>query len=233
MYLKEEEKAYMQKLVRNLFFNFGLKRALEEDRGGYYGSRFRKLYDWYDKKNSALDRIGVRITNGETKLVIIDRHIPNWVVKLCFKDNCFGKDYCEREADFYRSACEVDLGQFFAASYYVCEVAGYDIYAQEYAEPNDDVFSESFSEYVKNNFDYSREDYEDEYEYDEAIMDAVYDMDDEDRINAIFEGVAPAWKIADLVDFIQGYGINDLHSGNWGMTRDYRVVVFDYSGYYG
>lgn len=227
-----KEKEYMQNLAKELFINYGLKRVLDYDLKSF-GPRHKELYKWYEKEEPLLQRCGIEVANGETKLVIIDSHMPQWVVKISFKDSCFNGNYCEREADFYKKACECGLGEFFAGSYYVGEVCGFDLYAQEYAKPNEEVISESFYDYVRNNSGYCREDYEYDYEYDEDITDAVCDMNDEDRIYAIFESVVPWNTILSLVDFINENEINDLHSGNWGITIDNRVVIFDYSGYYG
>lgn len=38
-------------------------------------------------------------------------------------------------------------------------------------------------------------------------------------------------KSDNLMDFIDMVGINDLHEANYGLTKDGRVVIFDFSGY--
>ena len=120
------------------------------------------------------------------------------------------------------------------ATYEVGEINGVKFYLQEFANVDEDSTTDSFYEYaseqVEKYFDRDEEDEHNEEHFIDEIWDFINDMDDGERVMAVFNNHKNVRKIC---NFIYDEGINDLHSANWGFTNDGREVIIDYSGYKG
>lgn len=192
------------------------------------------LNNWLEDHKALLRAEGIDYSWGETKLCLLCDVLDNWVIKLGFLRSTnpyyvkegLDKDFCNLEAEYYIKACDNNLGEFFAATYEVGEINGVHIFLQEKTQPNEDYFIDCFEEYIRQGND--RNDFEDDEQYCEYIDENVEDMDNDERIYAVF-----GEESDNLVDFIDTFGINDLHEANYGFTKDDRVVIFDFSGYYG
>ena len=88
------------------------------------------------------------------------------------------------------------------------------------------IFMNCFEEYACQGND--RNDFDDDEQYDDYIDEIVENMDNDERIYAVF-----GEESDNLVDFIDMFEINDLHEANYGITKDGRAVIFDFSGYCG
>ena len=100
------------------------------------------------------------------------------------------------------------------------------IFLQELAQPDEDYFMNCFEEYACQGND--RNDFDDDEQYDDYIDEIVENMDNDERIYAVFGEESDK-----LVHFIDIFEINDLHEANYGITKDGRAVIFDFSGYCG
>jgi hypothetical protein len=104
-----------------------------------------------------------------------------------------------------------------------------DFYIQEKVSPLKEEHTDRFLDYAR---EYYSSDYKDlesgTYESSEQFISEV--MNEEDRIYAMY---GDDDNVSALNDFIYQHDINDLHCGNWGVTSDNRIVIFDFSGYYG
>lgn len=192
-------------------------------------------FDWCEEHRCWLEEQNLSLYKGETKVCIVDEELEDWVIKIGIRrkpslEPKVGIDYMGLEAAYYEEAKKNNLGEFFAETYIIGRTHNVDIALQEFACPNEAKISDCFFDYVKNTYGYSPEDYEDEDEYFSMVTSAEEDMDTEERVQAIF-GDNAAYK--DLIAFIEEKEINDLHSGNWGITGNGEVVIFDFSGYYG
>lgn len=175
---------------------------------------------------------GINIEYGCTKIVFIDcDNDCEWVLKTNIKSDIQNEyyDYCRKEADNFKMACETHVDDYFAACYFYKEVYGREFYVQELVDIDEESFSSSCYDYVSSRYSKDYEDIEDEDERNDRINEIFYDMADEDRIYAIFCDI-PTEKITAIVDFIDGMGINDLHTGNFGYRGD-QPVILDYSGF--
>ena len=123
-------------------------------------------------------------------------------------------DYCRIEAGNFKDAEEEGLGEYFAACYELCSIeppSDYDykglvtFYIQERAESNSSKTSKTCEEYTGSDCN-----------------------DDEDRVRSLF---GESEKIERLIEFLDDWNINDLHSGNFGYTVDGTPKIIDYSGY--
>lgn len=169
---------------------------------------------------------------GASKFCVIDEE-SEWVIKISFdcsydvEGEDMEVDYCKRELYNYKKACGAGLEKYFAAIFKIGEVDGVEIYLQEKLEVNDSVeddVNQIFCDYVHSlDEDYYNE-IEDEDERNSAIWEGVYDMDEGERIEAIFG------YIKELINFIENNDINDLHCGNFGY-RGSELVIMDYSGW--
>ena len=187
---------------------------------------------------------GLHFYRGETKGCIVDFNRQEWVIKVPFdrstnprlrrNEDGTSINYCALEAEKYARACAEGIEECFAAIYEVGEINGVKFYLQEFANVDEDSTTDSFYEYaseqVEKYFNRDEEDEGNERHFVDEIWDFIYEMDDEERILAVFNGRKDIRKICNFIDDEE---INDLHSGNWGFTNDGREVIIDYSGYRG
>lgn len=208
-------------IVRDLI-PYGLHEAIkgEEDNKEF----FEEAKDYANKN-------GISFFCGASKLVIVDEE-SDWVIKLSFDcsvdvDEGMESDYCKRELYNYEKACEEGVEKFFAEICMVGEVDGIEVYLQEKLKVDDGVekdVDQIFRDYVYSLDESYYDDIEDEDERNAILTDDVYEMDEEERIEAIF-GFDER-----LITFIENNDINDLHSGNFGY-RGADLVIMDYSGW--
>lgn len=208
-------------IVRDLI-PYGLHEAIkgEEDNKEF----FEEAKDYANKN-------GISFFCGASKLVIVDEE-SDWVIKLSFDcsvdvDEGMESDYCKRELYNYEKACEEGVEKFFAEICMVGEVDGIEVYLQEKLKVDDGVekdVDQIFRDYVYSLDESYYDDIEDEDERESILADDVYEMDEGERIEAIF-GFEER-----LITFIEDNDINDLHSGNFGY-RGTDLVIMDYSGW--
>ena len=188
--------------------------------------------DWLSENNDYLEELGVGFNYGSTKVCLKYDELENWVIKLSYdRSHDIGItvfDYCAREAENYELACEKGLEKFFAPTYKVGEIEGIGIYLQQKARVDEDYFVECFEDYVIATYNYDG--VEDEDRKQELISDAVYELDDEQSVEAVFSDIASFYDLVKLNDFILDREINDLHSANYGLINDNPVII-DFSGY--
>lgn len=193
---------------------------------------------WIDENIDYLQSYKLTVCTGATKACIVDELNPFWVIKIgfnrshntYFKDRDLVIDFCEREVENYRKAEEKNLQQYFAATYLFSIIDGMYVTIQEAVEVDYGVFSDMFFDSVRSY--YSKDDFNSEEEYNVAVWESAEDLDNDERIYAIFGNKDESNKDIDkLVDFIEDNDINDLHSGNWGIAKDGAYVIMDFSGF--
>ena len=235
--------------IMNELFARGFYTALRYEERTYScgGNHYYHLGfdDWeYAEGDYFRSNYGLHFYRGETKSCIVDFDRPEWVIKVPFdrstnprcRKNEDGTDinYCALEAEKYARACAEGIEECFAATYEVGEINGVKFYLQEFANVDEDSTTDSFYEYaseqVEKYFDRDEEDERNEEHFIDEIWDFINDMDDGERVMAVFNNHKNVRKIC---NFIYDEGINDLHSANWGFTNDGREVIIDYSGYKG
>lgn len=221
--LTTDERERLHDIVCDLFANDFLW-ALDCPKRRYGYGYEHQVESWLNSHFDYLKEIHCRVTSGATRVVVIPEG-EDWVLKFGFNDPSLIRDYNRLEAQNYAAATNRGLEDFFAASYYFEEVCGVDIYVQEHVWVDDDAVSDSFYNYTIDNF-YSHRDLDDDRTQEEAWEDS-YSLDNEDRVYAM---LGDQKRVDDLVNFINAFEINDLHSANWGY-RDEQPVLIDYSGY--
>ena len=212
-----------KKIVNDLIENEFLNAIITDDNCS--------LSCWSHDYKEYLERKGITVHCGETKACIISNELTDWVIKVGFIDSDdeggHTTDFCAIEEGNYRSAVDMDLDEFFAAIYELCSVtpdrsffidSNITFFIQEKAVPNEEKTSNTCDNYMKKY--YSEGEGEEEW-YPEG--------DDYDRVGSLFEGDE---RVDELIDFLDNWNINDLHSGNFGYTGDGKVKIIDYSGYY-
>ena len=235
-------------IMNELFaHNFYTALRYEEKTYPHGENRYYKLGfdDWaYAEGNYFRSNYGLHFYRGETKGCIVDFNRQEWVIKVPFDRSTNPRlhrnedgtpiNYCALEAEKYAKACAEGIEECFAAIYEVGEINGVKFYLQEFANVDEDSTTDSFYEYaseqVEKYFNRDEEDEGNERHFVDEIWDFIYEMDDEERILAVFNGRKDIRKICNFIDDEE---INDLHSGNWGFTNDGREVIIDYSGYRG
>ena len=208
-----EEMNIATRIVRDL-----LERGFEYELRHYYCNDNNKNGDWFEKNQKYLKENGICHESGATKLVLICKELSNWVIKLNLHD---GKiNFCDREVENYIKACDVGLGEYFAATYKIGAVEGVNVYLQRKACIDPDSIEYYFREAVM-------VDFEDCEASEDDIEEAMDVLGDDDRLVAIFGNNS---VVAKLVDFIFENEIDDLHSYNFGFVNE-KPVIIDFSGY--
>ena len=231
-----EQKNWAMDIMHKLF-NMGFYEAITYHKDELYPKDkwYRLgLFDWENAHDEELKHLPITLSSGETKVCVLSKDCPDWVIKVGFVrttspgyvEEDTAKDFCALEAEYYAKACDNRIEEYFAATYKIGEIDGVEIFMQEYARTDDDMFSDLFSNYVSEDFE--KDEDEDDDDYWSRVSAYVEDMDNEERIYAV---LGPHSE--DVVEFIIEHDINDLHSGNWGVTKDGRFVMVDYSGYFG
>ena len=224
--LRYEERTYTYSYGKNHYYQLGFEDWCCVESG-------------YFKKN-----YGLHFYRGETKGCIVDFNRQEWVIKVPFdystnpmrhkNEDGTPINYCALEAEKYAKACAEGIEECFAAIYEVGEIDGVKFYLQEFANVDEDSTTDSFYVYAFDQFEIYfirvEEDEDNEELFRSEIWDFINDMDDQERVIAVFNNHKNIRKIC---DFIYDEEINDLHSGNWGFTNDGREVIIDYSGYKG
>ena len=123
----------------------------------------------------------------------------------------------------------VSLAVYFIESYQKpIELIDVDTRSIENYKANlEDELNEKFLELEEETY----EDIENEDDISDVVWDAIYNMDDYDRVEAVFNG---DMMISKLHRFIRSHRINDLHEGNWGCPVDGdsdELVIMDFAGY--
>ena len=199
--------------------------SYKENPHGYY---VKEIYEWCENHEDYFAEKHLFLTFGESKVCVVADVLKNWVIKVDFNkraDPFYGPDYpsmCQIEANNYKCACARGIEGYFAATYAMGSVNGLNYFLQERVIVDEEAISSSFQEYCCVGD-------EDEEDMNEIYM-RICDMDDDERLKAIFgedEGAR------ELVDFVDEFEINDLHEGNYGIRKDGSIVIIDFSGYIG
>ena len=209
-----------------LSFNFRNAITYAPDKSGYYYLSFN---EWESENGELIDRLHIKLARGASKICILYEN-EKWVIKFNIdrskKPYDTGTNYCRVEYNNYRAAVGSGFGWNFAEMYSCGKIDGIEVYLQERVRIDENWFESSIYNYLsswrpKSEYSNSSKRYD-------MIEDDRENMDVEDFVNAILgEGND------DLVEFLESHEVNDLHSGNWGFTHDGRIVMIDYSGFFG
>ena len=211
----------MLNIVRDLI-PFGIQKAIKFSDG--YNS-------FCEKADNHLKESHIAVSCGATKICFIPEE-SDWVIKLSFDmtDEFDPEeeevDFCRREAYNYQKAVDQGLEEYFAATYKVGRVEDIDVYVQQKVVTDSYKIEDMFSSYVENVYEDDLVDYTDD-EYNWAVDDYVNDLENTERIEAVFGDSEATCKLA---IFIEKYEINDLHCANYGFVNGVPVIM-DYSGY--
>jgi len=216
MNFTEEDREQVKRVMNDLLaheFVAAIQADFFNEETGYYEDLDDNLSFWENKHRDLLDKYGITIANGVTKVCLIFDDNHDWVVKFDAIDFENEEEYCKLEEQHYREAVNENLGVYFAEeifvdSFPIDEDESIDVYVQEYAEPDYDRIERILCDYAA--------------EYYGDATEEVYE--DADRLEAIFDD-------SDLIDFCFKHHINDLHEANYGIKSDGQIVIIDYSGY--
>ena len=207
------------------------------DKEGLYVDSF---YDGFGKIANRINDYHIDLTAGATKGVIISKDV-NFVFKIpFFEDDCgteFNYDYCDLEVFNYNKAKKNQLNQFFSRTAYFDTIkteggSRIPVYIQSKAIAFEDLYL---------------------YDEDDRILDKYYDRTVDKCPTKYLSQKAnsytgtyrlPLLWINDFIEiygednfdnlgeFLDKYGINDLHRGNIGYDEDAFPIIFDFSGFH-
>lgn len=204
-----------KKIVKILIKNSFSQALIDED----------TWEDWCNNNSDVLEENHLEGFCGVSKACIFSDELPNWVIKTGFtwEEDNDDFDYCTIEAHNYQDAIIEGVAEFFAASYELCTVTPLEckglckniyFYIQEKAEPDEEKTSSTCERYINGDCQDSEPWY--------------YNYTDTDRLESLF---GEEKNFDKLLKFIKEWQINDLHSGNFGYTKDGIAKIIDYSGY--
>lgn len=233
---------YAMGIIKKLIDNYELERLLECY--DYY-TRDSIYVKWYElaKTDNFINMIYDNFDYGATKFVLTIPELENWVIKVPF--TYLGKDYCRVEYENYEKAKKNKVEYFFAKTVYIGECEGscvsIPVYLQEKVCCNAEIFDDIYYNYFGERYY--------EAEVDEVVpaeasygktrvdsMEELYEENcaDDDRISIIFEETnIDEREIDKLLTFLREYNIDDIHNGNFGLSKDNEIVIVDFSGYNG
>ena len=207
--------------------NFSYAVSFHKTNSKFYDFYRPGAHSWMTENESYLVDEGIDMGWGATKVCLVSEELTNWVIKvgLLFSTDPdaatkIDKDFCALEAKYYQEAVAAGLGHFFSATYELCEVDGIKFYLQERADANEVKISDLFYYYEQSEYGFE--------EGEDRLDDAVADMEDEERLEAVF---GEEKEIVKLKAFIHEWNINDLHEGNFGITPNGFYKIIDFSGY--
>lgn len=128
-------------------------------------------------------------------------------------------DYCAAEANMFDIACEFELGDMFAGTYYLCDIDGYPIYCAEKAGEILDLSPRRVPS-MQGSI-YSAKKLEDGNIFVTNLSPQAIAM--------FYDGYGKE-KTDALLDFIVKNKISDLHDANVAV-RDDKIKLIDYSGF--
>lgn len=212
----EKDKEYAINLINDLFANDfanAINASEYDEEADTWHDIDWHIVTWEKAHKDLLEKWGVTIANGASKICLILDDNYDWVLKMNIIDWEDGNDYCRYEADNYRAAVDAGLQMYFAEERFLTNIqidddASLSIYVQEYAQPDYEMIEEIFCKYAE-------ETYGDPWE-------EVYE--DADRLEAVFDEPR-------LINFCFERHINDCHEYNYGKLENGEIVLIDYSGY--
>lgn len=243
--IREQFKPYI-----DILFNNGMSQFLDSE------ISLEEL-----NNNLACNGYDIRLhsDNGATRLVFdfykcnvfgndIEKDIEQYVFKYQFLD-C-NINYNENERLAYKYAESKNSEQFFAWCDFFMTYDGndkeYPIYIMEYCHSVEDEFEEiakeSLDNMIRDEFEeecYYRElDEEEDAEEIEELRTSInekysgiYSGDSGDVYDYVLPEIFSPDEIYKLNNIVDKLNINDLHSGNFGLTADDRFVIIDYAGF--
>jgi len=186
-------------------------------------------FDWNSVPGS------IQLSGGETKAVIWDNEMP-YVLKIpYFSTKTVDKNYCDREVDFYAEAEEAGLEDCFAWCDFLFFFHNCPVYIMEWADCDEGAIGDSAYDAsfrlacAQEGISEGSENYD---RFVDEFSDSYYNCDCDTQILDLLDEVWGYQKARAFNDFCYDHGINDRHTGNWGYV-DGRLVIIDYSGYYG
>lgn len=128
-------------------------------------------------------------------------------------------DYCAAEANMFDIACEFELGDMFAGTYYLCDIDGYPIYCAEKAGEILDLSPRSVPSMQGSIYSAKKLENGD-----------IFTTNLSSKAIALFYDGYGKEKTDSLLDFIVKNEIYDLHDANVAV-RDNKIKLIDYSGF--
>lgn len=193
--------------------------------------------DWHNE-NDVPGYIGM--SSGATRFVFWNENHKDYVYKIQYYDN-EDVDYGRTEQETYEEAKSRNLDEHFAwcAKLFDCEISGetFGVYAMEYV----DIFcehertSKRYWRYCFNRW-CDRNDFAPDESNEKTVAQfkketwVDYCPDQEDML----EFAESEWGENDatrVINLLNDFGINDCHGGNWGYTKQNKLVLCDYAGY--
>ena len=189
--------------------------------------------NWVERQKPFLRKWEVSYEWGSDKVCLIFNDHRDYVLKAYIAHATWTEyDRGVIECANYCKAVRDGFGQFFAETIPVCVVGNLFFYLQEYLNPDEDDVTSMFEDYVASHSEYyniTRADYEDEDEWNSAVCDTADELDNDERIYAVYGETKETNR---LVEFLWDNGINDLHAANWGwIPGTGNLVIMDFSGY--
>lgn len=226
--------------IRTMLENF-LRERIEDSFNSY------KCYNWYvdhyddcgeeDYSDVRFLCHADRYNNGVTKIVLFYDDLDDWVIKIpilgnyieeddeycdfCNSGTTGDNDYCLTETEYCEDAVEFGIGDLFAKTYYVCNINGVNFYCSE-------RINKTYCD-IRHLACYV---HPESYTRAQTLKRSCgYDCYLETKELGFFVDGYGELAAEKLIQFLQDWGIEDLHHGNLGFDKDGYIKIIDCAGW--
>lgn len=206
-----------------------------DEAGFHHFFETRESIDFYEaaQETDAIDNI--YFDCGSTRAVFWESDFP-YVIKIPFFSEK-NRDYCKVEVENYKAAELFLVEDCFAWCEFLFTYHDCPIYVMEKAICDEENISDcAYSASLKwalSEEGISEEENPEEYGFFcENFSSNYFNWESDSQMDSYIEEEWGFEKARAFNDFCFEVGINDRHTGNWGHI-DGRLVMVDYSGYYG
>lgn len=226
---------FLDYINQNKLNEYGvLKEELREDApNDIFGYPIVRVGDFSSSVNLPGD---LNAAVGATRIVFWDAEERDYVIKIGLTPT--DEEYCAKEVAIYNAAVEENAEEAFAGiqliydgnTYFDDVLLDRGIYAMEYFDCDEDEIASSSTFAAWRRYCEENEiDINDSAAYDRFYDDLFYDAQaiSESIIDFAIETSWSPELSRKVLNIINTFEINDLHSGNWSMN-DGRMVIIDY-----
>lgn len=234
MFLNDNEFAIEQEKARE-FFN----DLMENHDFNKVVTTEKSYWSWECDHRNYLSSKGFYSYEGACRAVLVEEG-ANYVYKFDLYRRDDEIHYTANEEQAYLAACEAGIEDAFCPIRKILTLHatnegidfGMDIFILPFCHVEHEISDACYSNYFKVMCDDLGYDYDNlSEEEEEEVRDNI--SSEYNDTQGVLEYVSTIWTdafFAAVVNFLEKYHINDLHSGNWGYYGD-KLVMTDYAGY--
>lgn len=201
---------------------------------GLFNGKFYNEIEFYESTRKIEDD-NFCFFAGVTRGVVIPED-ANFVIKFdLYKESYVLNNYspCRKEAQNYLKLKEKELDWIVAPVEYGFTFNNIDFYLQEKCYVNEDINESILYDFYSSSYTAADLPEGVDFEDKEKVEDYFASLVCDPTITDILLGIFKLDYCDDILKVFYELEINDLHTGNFGITKSGDPVIFDYAGYFG